>query len=126
MCVCVCVYSVSLYAKLPDERRLLNFISMTTKPYYDYKYALRICHQEGMYVHIVYVHVCASACIYVCVHVCVCMSMYMCVYMCVSACLCICVCTCVCLHVYVYVCVHVCACMSMYMCVSVCVWCVYG
>ena len=34
-------YLISLYAKLPDEKPLLEFIESQQTPVYDYKYALR-------------------------------------------------------------------------------------
>jgi len=41
-------YLVSLYAKQQDEGPLLRFIDKyKTGPIYDYKYALRLCHDEG-------------------------------------------------------------------------------
>lgn len=41
-------YLVSLLAKAPDEKPLLNFIDKNkNNPIYDYKYALRLCHQQG-------------------------------------------------------------------------------
>lgn len=43
-------YLISLYAKQKDETPLLNFIIQQSKygePVYDYKYALRLCHQEN-------------------------------------------------------------------------------
>jgi hypothetical protein len=41
-------YLVSLYAKQPDDSRLLKFLERWEhEPQYDLKYALRLCTQEG-------------------------------------------------------------------------------
>jgi len=39
-------YLISLYAQQHDDFPLLKFIESYKRPYYDYKYALRVCHQH--------------------------------------------------------------------------------